>query len=324
MNSEPIPGCRRCYEEEATGKTSLRMRYNKRPDFAAQVDIQVPSLKWIEMSFSNRCNMACRMCDERYSSRWARLGERHASQINKDVQTKLDERINEVIDLSSSLFHIKITGGEPFLDPRHTSFLEQIVSKGRSKEIFLNYSTNGTRPPDTKIVDLWSQFMNVEVSMSFDSVEPEHFEYLRWPVKYSSWMHHVKEWLAIAQEKPFITLGARPTVSILNLSSLPATLEWWWSNRTSDWLNPTHVTFPIELSTTVFPLAVKEYLKAELISQSSSLPLVLRKMVDQQVLYMLSRDDSHLWPLSLKFLAEQDAKRGQDYRAVYPFFGAPA
>lgn len=322
LTSRSVPGCRRCYEEEAVGKTSLRMRYNNRPDFATQVNIQTPEVRWIEMSFSNVCNMACRMCDERYSSFWKRLNSKGQESVESESRPRLEERIQEVIALSSNLFHIKITGGEPFLDPYHKEFLEQIVSKGRSKSIFLNYSTNGTRPPDEEILSLWSQFSNVEVSMSFDSILPEHFEYLRWPVKFESWISCVRKWLEIARAHPFISLGARPTISILNLSSLPSTLDWWWRYRTSDWINPTHVTFPIELSTTVFPLQVKKDLQKELVSQASTLPPKLQDMVDQQILYMFSRDDSHLWPQALTFLSDQDKKRNQDYRTVYPFFGA--
>ena len=63
---EKPDGCRRCWQEEDSGKKSLRQRYigNKK---LGTIDVKNPRIEWLELAISNDCNLMCRMCDSKYS-----------------------------------------------------------------------------------------------------------------------------------------------------------------------------------------------------------------------------------------------------------------
>ena len=73
INNQQVPGCIRCYQEEASGKFSLRERYNQMPELHPDNlidDLSKPDIRWMELAISNDCNLVCRMCDSRYAWKW--------------------------------------------------------------------------------------------------------------------------------------------------------------------------------------------------------------------------------------------------------------
>ena len=68
-------GCKKCMKEEQRGHNSLREQMNK--NFSGTTD-----LEYIEISLSNKCNLACKMCAPTYSTLWNKLVEQN-SQLKK-------------------------------------------------------------------------------------------------------------------------------------------------------------------------------------------------------------------------------------------------
>ena len=108
------PGCVKCWQEEDGGKKlSLRQNYNRTIGDIGYLhkDLQKdkPNITWLELSFSNRCNLSCRMCGPYYSTNWFKdwkdvkryvIGSKYPS------HSITDKQIDEVVAQSLSLLHI--------------------------------------------------------------------------------------------------------------------------------------------------------------------------------------------------------------------------
>ena len=76
LSGERIEGCKRCYEEQDSGKRSLRQRVNANKG-TREYNLDDPKITYLELSISNDCNLACRMCSSRFSI------NRHSSKFYK-------------------------------------------------------------------------------------------------------------------------------------------------------------------------------------------------------------------------------------------------
>jgi MoaA/NifB/PqqE/SkfB family radical SAM enzyme len=139
---EKIPGCRRCYEEQAGGKRSLRERVNG--NSATNVyDLNTPKINYLELAISNDCNLMCRMCSSRFSHK---LFDEELQYYGKTQipEKKTRSNIDAAYNLLDNLLYIKFTGGEPLLIKEHWELLQEAVDRDLAKKITLNYSTNCT------------------------------------------------------------------------------------------------------------------------------------------------------------------------------------
>lgn len=323
LAGEAVDGCKRCYQEEGAGKKSLRQRYNENQMLPINqlIHVEKPELRWIELAISNMCNLACRMCDSRYSRLW--FDEEKtlfgATQSDKKI-SKMD--IAEVFPFISSLVHLKFTGGEPLLTPEHWQLIEKLVEERDCKDIFLNYSTNCTVFPKQKWTEIWDKFKSVEFAMSYDSANPQEAEYIRWPAKYEKIESTTKEFFKIAAENKRYLLILRTTVSLLNAWSLPETILWWFENNPSKGrINPTHLTHPDFLSMTVLPNHIKARISDKYAPYlHGNFSRELKDALLYTLNYMNSKDDSRLLPQLRNYIEKTDHSRNQNFFDSYPQF----
>jgi MoaA/NifB/PqqE/SkfB family radical SAM enzyme len=316
---ERVDGCTRCYQEEDAGKRSLRQRYNESTLLPIQelVDINSPKLRWIELAISNDCNLACRMCDSRYSWKWfkeeqALFGKTHNTKEHSESD------ISNVFPFLQDLVHLKFTGGEPLLTKSHWTLIDKLLKERDCSDIFLNYSTNCTLTPKPSWVDRWNKFKYVEFALSFDSCDPLESEYIRWPAKFSTTEPVTKRFLELNHRDNYRVL-LRSTISILNVWNLPETLLWWIKHdpREHKIMNPTHLTHPGFLSVTVLPRNLKNLIEEKFNNyKDSSISNHLTYIKN----YMNSKDDSSLLPNLIEYLDKTDRYRSQSFIKAYPQF----
>lgn len=309
-------GCIRCWQEEDSGKKSLRQRYNSHNLLGVQnIDILNPKIEWLELAISNDCNLACRMCNSRYSHR---LYEEELKIFGKaevtEKRTKMD--IKCIYDNLKDLKHLKITGGEPLVTPDHWKLIDHIIETNLAKNMYLNYSTNNTVFPKKSIVDRWKQFRYVEVAISLDSINKDENEYLRYPSKQEDVIKNIEGFLALKSELD-IRIIARPTITILNVFHLPETLEWLFFKGIK--FNATHLANPSYLSVTVLPLSEKEKIIKKF-SNHHYQDESIRSACQYIVNYMMSKDDSNLLELFKKYTKSFDLSRDQSFKDSYPYF----
>ena len=307
-------GCRRCWEEEDSGKISLRQRYQQ-VDILNTLDINNPTIEWLELAISNDCNIMCRMCSSEYSSMlFDEEKEYYNITKSQEKHTKID--IKKIYPYIHTLKHLKITGGEPFITTDHWRLLKYIILKKQAKHIYLNYSTNGTIYPTTKMINIWKQFKHIEINISLDSIIKKEQEYIRYGTNYDKFISNFMYFINLKKEMS-LKIFSRPTVSILNIYHLPETLD--WLHSLDILVNPTHLTYPTHLSITTLPLKLKKIIEKRFknynyIYNSSKIKCLTF------LNYMISDDTSNNFSEFIKHTRFLDAKRGQNAKEIYPYF----
>lgn len=322
MKGEQVEGCIRCYQEEAAGKRSLRERYHDNKDLPIDklVDIDNPKIGWIELAISNDCNLACRMCDSRYSWKWFKEEQEIFGKTYNEVE-KSKSDIANIYPFIDNLVHVKFTGGEPLMTKDQWILVDKLLAERDCSEIFLNYSTNCTIMPKERWVEKWSKFKQVEFALSFDSANKQESEYIRWPADYETTEAVTKRFLELKKSHGFNVL-LRSTISLLNVWYMPESMEWWWEHDEGlRIMNPTHLTYPEILCVTVLPEHIKKRVTQKFENyQSKSQNVKINNALEYIKNFMNSKDDSNLLPHLQKYIEGTDKYRGQNFFESYPQF----
>lgn len=336
------PGCMKCWQEEDAGKRlSIRQNYNRNiiplNELHHDMDTSDPTIRWLELSFNNRCNVRCRMCGPNFSTNWYKDWELVKKYVPTpyDFQRNVDNvedyiRINpepKTIDLSKldsilpNIRHLKLTGGEPFIMPEYRMILERLVEIGQAKNVFLNYSTNLTIMPKQSDLDLWKHFKYIEFATSLDGIG-DVLEYQRFPSKWDT-VHKVLKSLFYLRKDMNVKVGTRPTITVYNILDVPNITHYWSElegGLTEDsWINHTHCALPDFLSITILPEHLKKLVK-ERLDNTDAITKRQRQSWNHLVAYMYSKDDSHLLPEFKDFTLKLDQARGEDMAKVIPEF----
>ncbi|MCS7316872.1 MAG: twitch domain-containing radical SAM protein [Candidatus Dojkabacteria bacterium] len=327
LKGEKIDGCKRCYEEEESGKKSLRQRYNDSSYIKIEetVDLNKPKIKWIELSFSNNCNLKCRMCDSRYSYKWYDEEKEIFGKTfikNKRSYVNLN-KILKIID--DNIVHIKFTGGEPFLIKEYERIIDYLIDNYDVSKIFLNYNTNCTIRPKDDLIKKWKKFKFVEFALSFDGID-DVWEYIRYPSKWKTVEKNIKFFYSLKD-----TINSkyvfRSTISILNIVNFHQMLDWWKENISENFhseistFNPTHLTFPSFLNLQSLPKEKKHKIKDYLLNHKNNENEIIRKYVDHFVNFMFFKDRYEQNKEMLKkYIMITDKNRNQDFFRIYNKF----
>lgn len=229
MKNEIEPeACKRCYEEERKGIKSKRIEENDRYLESSQhiidsmkddgtIDVD---FKFLELRLGNICNLRCRTCNPASSTKWVVEYSKMQkelkfvtdySSVQKGVWFEDDKFWNDLLSKSNSLERIYINGGEPTLVEKHFVYLEKLIENDLHRQINLWYNINLSQIPE-KLVELWSQFKSVNVSVSIDDLK-ERNSYIR---NGSDWDNLHANLLKLKQLE-WINLSIVQTISTYNV-----------------------------------------------------------------------------------------------------------
>ena len=323
LRGEKIDGCIRCYQEEQSGKKSLRERYHDNTDLPVDklVDIKNPKLGWIELAISNDCNLACRMCDSKYAWKWFKEELAMYGETENTVE-KSKSDVTNIYPFINDLVHIKFTGGEPLMTKDQWVVVDKLISERDCSEIFLNYSTNCTIMPKKSWINKWDKFKKVEFALSFDSADPAESEYIRWPAKWETTEAVTKRFLELKQTHGYHVF-LRSTISLLNVWHMPESMQWWWDNDPGPkkLMNPTHLTYPAKLCVTVLPQHIKQRITEKFTNfQQTCEVKQINDSLEYIKTFMNSKDDSRLLPYLKHYIEHTDKYRNQNFFESYPQF----
>ena len=218
------PECIKCFTEEqnnlVTDRASLRKFYNSRlsPYLKTEYTNEFDCVRYIEMSLDNTCNLQCRMCDSKFSSKLQRRDKFLGDAVYKKLEPNFDKFDN--IDLSN-LVYIKLLGGEPFITPNFIKFLDYIEQRADPTKIQLEIATNGTKIPNKKIIDKLNKYQILYINVSLDSYDKSN-DYQRHGSDYKQIYNNARTY-----EKIFtnILLSFHCTIGLLTANKLSDSLN---------------------------------------------------------------------------------------------------
>ena len=244
-----VPECKRCFDLELMGTWTMRQSHNKRRgldyvDYIAgntQEDgaLSEFEMKYMDIRFSNLCNMKCRSCGPDCSSQWA---QEFVDKRGKDVFEEYFPNRKVVINNNDDQkFMVKLkpyladvsevyfAGGEIIITPEHYECLDYWIENGQADTIELNYTTNFSTLHGYKNKDLleyWKKFKNIQVWASLDA----HGDLAECIRKGTDWDKIVANIKKLKEELPNIQLQITPTISIWNVFKFPDFIDYMVDN----------------------------------------------------------------------------------------------
>jgi len=230
LKGEKVEGCSKCYYFEENGLESVRKGFIERyhtefSDFTPP-DLDNPKLEFLEVTFGNYCNLACRTCSSDLSHSWIedekklRQYDIIPSSMNLETRTNVERQWHK--DDFKDLRHIKITGGEPMLHPDFYEFIEKLNQPQMSLEIFTNVSW----VPKRKLINILSKFKSCEIFISMDGIGTVQ-EYIRHNSKWDITEKSVRKWLETMKMQNNIRVTWAPVWSLMNGNYFIETCTWW-------------------------------------------------------------------------------------------------
>ncbi len=231
--------CRKCWNEERSGRTSKRMHTLDRLKHViadTEWTEDAKPLMFLDLKLGNICNLKCRICGSWSSSQFAaeELSQLYPAEKKNSYHYQMlragawpQENANfwsQIDQCLTDIRYIEFTGGEPFMIQEHFDMLQGIVDRGIAHQVEIHYNTNGTIFPENA-ADIWRHFKTVEVAFSIDDTGPR-FEYQRTNAKWFEVEDNVKKFFELKKALPCLRLQVCCTVNIFNVLHLHQTSDW--------------------------------------------------------------------------------------------------
>jgi uncharacterized Fe-S cluster-containing radical SAM superfamily protein len=274
LGNKPLPECAGCYYEEAHGHQSRRIKENfKVAIFTEQafdksfeqspwnqkftVDTDRLPIDW-HVDFGNECNLACKMCLPRASSKIALHYQQWNIPYKKDSNWINDaDSWNQFLDNVQSvkgLHRIHVMGGEPTVNKKFLEFVEWLVANNLT-HLSLSFVTNGT-VINHKLIDNLKKFKHADIEVSVEATEDNN-HYIRQGSDTNAVWKNI-EYLHSLQSDSF-SLVLRSVPQLLNVNNYYKYILRAFDLGLSIQSNP--LLQPSYLAISVLPLAIRQQFK---------------------------------------------------------------
>ena len=323
--------CRKCWNEERSGRTSKRMHtLNRLKHILGDQEwtADAKPLMFLDLKLGNICNLKCRICGSWSSSQFAteeindappeEKKTTHAYQMlragawpqeNQQFWQQIDQHLNDIR-------YIEFTGGEPFMIREHFTMLQGIVDRGIAHQVEIHYNTNGTQYPE-QAEAIWKHFKTVEIAFSIDDLG-ERFEYQRTNAVWTEVVTNLSKFKALRAQYPNIQLQCCSTVNVFNVRYI-GELAHFIAAQDFDFVywNMMHDAWYFSIAT--LPDTAKTELRAYL--DNCNPPAQYREEFARIRDFMMNGASTDGFMLRMK-IRDLDRKRQQDLAAVEPEFAA--
>ncbi len=282
LNDEPVEACKRCNDIEQLGTWTMRQSHNTRRgeelvDYIVESTNKDGSLKefkmkYMDIRFSNLCNMKCRSCGPGCSSQWAQeyVDEygmekyEHFWNAKKIVVNNNEEQkfMNKLKLHLKDVEEVYFAGGEIIITPEHYECLDYWIENGLNEKVELTYTTNFSSLKYKKNVDLidyWKKFPKLKIWASLDA-HGEQAELLR---KGTDWERIVANIKTVKEQVPHAEFQITPTISIWNVFTFPTFFDYMIENGFIDTKSSPRfnmLTYPWYANVMILPGFVKRRL----------------------------------------------------------------
>ena len=323
--------CLNCWREEDKGLKSLRQLAlesdwwlpfkDKINETAEDGSTDVDPI-YYDLKLGNKCNLACIMCHSGDSSLIEQELRDNPDMITEKQQQELDwldqhrltnkdiDHLFQRLEDAKDIMSVKFTGGEPFVNPRITEFLDACIDKGINKDITLMFTTN-LIALNQKIIDKLKNFPKAHISVSMEGVDTI-YEYMRYP---ASWKKFETNWKKL--RKTDIPHDVVFSICGLNVKYMP----WWmaWAKEQEIKWMPNVIWNPIHLSLPEMPQELKQITMEHLMDAKEQWPEDA-KFLESVMLTMMqpSRTQDKAWDRTIQQIEQLDKIRNRDVDKFLP------
>lgn len=325
--------CSACWDKEDKGLPSARQRANQR--FSQHQHLLEKTkedgslddfkLRYLDFRANNVCNLKCRMCSGKFSSRIAKEeNDLYNNTTFVDLKLTSEEITSTLLFVEQNIEYLDtvyFAGGEPLIMEEHYKILDLLLKYNKSN-IKIYYNTNLTQLSYKKynVVDYWKNFSDVTVGASIDLIGPQA-AYIRSGTDYSVLESNYEE------IKDHVNFTITSIVHLCNIFNLPELQRHWISNKKLDprSLSFSALIYPENMTLQVLPVPYKHLAEKIIYNQIDWLMSIpnTETLVDswKNVLqYMNDKDQSHLLKDFFRLTDDKDRIRNEKFEIVFPEF----
>lgn len=336
LNGEKPAVCTRCYELETTAdawtlrKSSL-INFKKYLPLADDTHedgtIDDFKMRYMDIRFSNLCNMKCRTCGPELSSKWyddqIKLHPDYDRPKFIDLQSAPDfmEILRPHLDTTDEVY---FAGGEVLITPQHYEVLDYWLANNL-EHVKLRYTTNFSvlKHKNKYMLEYWKRFTDVRVAASLDTFGARA-EYSRSGTDWNLIVSNRKEMI---ESCPDVYFELTPTISVFSVYSLFEFHKSWVEQGllNIDNVRINILTHPRYFSITTLPVEYKDSIATlykdyiQWLHDNNAQPHTIHA-VQGIVDYMYSADHTELLPTLKREIDRIDTLRNEKFTEIYPEF----
>lgn len=329
---------RRQFENAANSRFITKLVNDTRPD--GSINVRVRS---VDFRLGNLCNLACRMCNPRSSSKWVR----DWLKIDQDWFGKTDQELDQYRRYNyyknpkvwenfkkqvPYLRHLHFAGGEPMIVPQMVEALKICIDSGNSGNMSLTYNTNVMVLPD-EVKELWQKFGYVRIYASIDAFGKLN-DYIRYPSKWDIISRNLEDLEANFDKYHLRQVLVMSTVQAYNITQVGDLFTYLRENfeRITPVPHLINLHHPYHYRTQILPPELKTLARERLMEHKAlakekmlSIPRMHRFMfyleaMDEAVHFMESEDRQDLLPQFLRAALSKDRFRDESLFDLLPEF----
>lgn len=249
LENRPDPNCTVCQFRtiESNEFTYLKDHYNSRivNEEVDYSDVENFDLRFIDLHWSNICNLRCVFCHPGQSS----LIAKDENVIVKPVNDNNIEKIKSlIVEKQDSIKEIYLSGGEPFYIPHNFSLLEQITNK----DVPIRINTNMHWQTNNRVFKALQEFNNVQLTMSVDALY-DKFGYIRNGADWDTFINN----LQYVKQNTKFSLRVNSVFSVINAIDICETVEYFLNIGIDD-ITINLLTSPSEIDAKNYPKDKKQ------------------------------------------------------------------
>ena len=322
--------CSICYNNELIGGLSFRSDFNEKYGnnlnlvYSTQPDgtVEKIEMRYIDIRFSNLCNLKCRMCSPVFSSKIA--AESGCKPAIKRIPSNMLEEVYNYLEICEEIY---FAGGEPLIIDEHYLILEKLIELGVKPRIRYNSNITKLKHKHWDILELWNKFDDIYIQASIDGYKDE-ITYIRHPAKYENVINTALKYNTVSS----VRLDITTCVGFWNIYSLPELhidlLNRGVINHYTQFFM-SWMVHPNWFTTKVLPQDIKKIVTEKLqnhiekfILQQEKLSPTntnYKKIWDNQIIYMNSDDHYKKWISHGIFdISQKDMLRKESFTNTFP------
>jgi organic radical activating enzyme len=289
---------------------------------------------YLEISFSNVCNMKCSYCGPSFSSQWYSEITTHGPYptsrgYNYIVDQQLKENDNEYIEafwkylptVYKNLHTLRITGGEPLLS-KNTFKLLNYILENPNDQLSLTINTN-LNVDQSLIIDLVElckklQVKKINIATSNESTG-QRAEYLRHGLNYQSWYSNCQTILDASDKVNLHLMSAYNVLSVTTFTEYLKDVAHLKKTYNRVYQSVTYVRDPDFMQAAILPSSWGTYLDESLSFIQSNFQAETGDRFKHVIASFNIKEDCQRKIDDLViFLNEHDRRRSTNFTQVFP------